>query len=271
MRLQLALSAACAAALTAGPLAAEGEAPSGRPSILYVSPHPDDSDTCTGTLLLLRHKYDIHLMDFTGGEAGFGEEGFANGEAKRVRHDEEVAFCKFIGAKLYYAGEINSTAGRPELSACASRRACETIANLIRKLKPKAVFLHWPIDHHPDHAMSSVATMKAIDMSGESPEVYFTGAFPWECAQFAPYYYVDITPAVPMRDKAVSLYRCQGGESIARAKDVENSWRGQTQVFPRRPFVEILALRTPVPVGTRIVLDDVASSPFYRDYPRKGR
>ena len=257
MRRPLLTFAALTAALTAAPLVAAE-----RPSLLVVPAHPDDSAACAGTLLLLRHKYDIHLMDFTAGEAGLGEEGFANGEAKRLRHEEEVEFCKLIGARLYYAGEINAPAGRPELSAFAGRRACETIANLIRKLKPKAVFMHWPIDHHADHAMSAIATMKAIDMSGERPEIYYMEEKPWECVQFAERHYVDITPVVSLRDKAVSLYTCQGGAKLAEGKHPINTWRGQSQMWPRTSYAEVLAVASPVPVGTRIVLDDVASSPF---------
>ena len=244
-------TAACAA------LIAAADAPAARPTIFVVSAHPDDFEGCVGTMFLLRDKYDIHMMDFTAGEAGLGKAGFDSGEAKRLRYREECEACKYVGAKLYYAGEMNAPACYPEKQAYANRATCEKIAALIRKLKPRAVFTHWPIDHHDDHTMTSMAVMKAIEMSGEDPEVFYFEQGPWEVAQFMPRFYVDISSVVKERETFTRFYRCQGPDEMVGEKLALSTWRGQRDMWPRVPHVELLGVRVPRPVGTPSVLDDL--------------
>lgn len=252
MRTSLLFAAAACAALIAA-----ADAPAARPTIFVVSAHPDDFEGCVGTMFLLRGKYDIHMMDFTAGEAGLGKAGFDSGEAKRLRYREECEACKYVGAKLYYAGEMNAPACYPEKQAYANRATCEKIAALIRKLKPRAVFTHWPIDHHDDHTMTSMAVMKAIEMSGEDPEVFYFEQGPWEVAQFMPRFYVDISSVVKERETFTRFYRCQGPDELVGEKLALSTWRGQRDMWPRVPHVELLGVRVPRPVGTPSVLDDL--------------
>ena len=236
-----------------------------RPNILVVPAHPDDFQGCAGTCLLLRHKYDIHVCDLTAGEAGLGKEGYLNGETKRIRYAEETNALAVVGAKLYYTGEINACdPGDPDNAAHAGRRACETIANLIRKLKPKAVFTHWPIDHHGDHTMAATATMKAIAMSGENPEVYYFEAWDWEMSQFVPTHFIDISSVSGLRDEYIRRHRSQGPEWMETMNRTMSSWRGQRLMTPRVDQAELLGVRTPVPYGTPSVLDDIRTSPYLR-------
>ena len=153
--------------------------------VVFVGGHPDDLAGEIGTALLLASKYEIHVIDFTRGGRGLGEAGHIDGTTAARRTKEEERVCKAIGATLHWIDEVDG-------EAYACRRACELMAKILAEVKPRAIITHWPIDKHLDHAMASVATLKAVKLAGIEPEIYFHEQ-DHQTRGFMPVHYVDVT------------------------------------------------------------------------------
>lgn len=173
-----------------------------RESVLFVGAHPDDTEGFAATAFLLRDKYDIHIVDFTGGERGCGEAKYLNGWTKEKRRKEEESACSFLGAKHYWIGEVDG-------EACATSRTVALLLRLIAELKPRAVFTHWPVDGHPDHMQCATATQIAVLRINPRPEFYFFEVIPGETANWHPLYSVDVTATMDKKTKMMRLYECQ--------------------------------------------------------------
>ena len=116
-------------------------------SVVFVCAHPDDFGGISGTGMRLAEKFDVHVIDYTHGERGLGEEGYLNGTVRKMRTKEEENACKVAGVKLHWMEEIDG-------EAAAGMETCRKLAELLKTLNPRAVIAHWPIDTHMDHVMS---------------------------------------------------------------------------------------------------------------------
>ena len=81
---------------------------------------------------------------------------------------------------------------------------------MLKELKPRAVFAHWPIDINADHVMAGAAAMKALSMAGCSPEmeIYFIEQ-EYQAKRFVPDQFVDITDVLERKCELIRLYKCQ--------------------------------------------------------------
>ena len=172
-----------------------------RDRIVVVPAHPDDLIPCFGTCLLSNELFEWHVIDFTHGERGLGKAGFVDGSAKRIRTAEETAVCKALGATLHWLDEIDG-------EAYACRETCERLAALLKELNPRAVFAHWPVDIHGDHAMAGVAVQKALFLAGLAPELYFIEQ-EYQGKRFVPDQFVDITDVMDKKCELIRMYKCQ--------------------------------------------------------------
>lgn len=216
-------------------------------NVVAVCAHPDDLEGPAGTLFLLRKHYNIHVIYFTHGELGLGMEGLKDGTTARIRTREEKIACKKLGATLHFLDEIDGF-------AYASRESCEKIAALFRRLKPRAVFLHWPLDVHKDHIMSSAAGMKAIGLAGINPEIYYFSE-PNQSKNFIPSHYVDITSVQDLKVDLQQTYVCQCPEELIPEKSAENAEFGR-RMNPSVPYAEAFAAFCPsCPAGPNIFMD----------------
>ena len=120
----IALLAACAAFCAAA-----------KDKIVVVPAHPDDLIPCFGTCLLTKDVFEWHVIEFTHGERGLGEAVFKDGSCRKIRMAEEEAVCNELGATLHWLDEIDG-------EAYACRETCERLAELLKELKPRAVFVH---------------------------------------------------------------------------------------------------------------------------------
>ena len=188
--------------------------------VVFVAAHPDDMAGEIGTALLLAHKYELHVIDFTRGGRGLGEAGHLDGSTAARRTGEEERVCKAIGAELHWVDEVDG-------EAFACRRACELMAKLLAELKPRAVITHWPIDCHLDHAMASVATLKAVKLAGVEPEIYFHEQ-DHQSRGFVPTHYVDITRVQKYKDVIIRFYECQSPEWIVGNKRLNGDFRARS-------------------------------------------
>ena len=169
--------------------------------VVVVPAHPDDLIPCFGTCLLSKDIFDWHVIEFTHGERGLGEPGYLDGSTKKIRMDEEGAVCKALGAQLHWLDEVDG-------EAYACRETCERLAALFKELKPRAVFAHWPVDIHGDHAMAGVAVQKALFLAGLSPELYFIEQ-EYQSKRFVPDQFVDITSVMERKCELIRMYKCQ--------------------------------------------------------------
>jgi len=181
-----------------------------RDVVIYVACHPDDLGGSVGTVIRLAERYDVHVVDFTHGERGLGEAGYRDGSAKRLRTAEEEAVCRAIGVTLHWCEAIDG-------EAYADRAECARLAALYRELKPRAVIVHSLVDTHFDHMMSAAAAIKATELAGLRPEIYFQEQ-DIQSRGFQPVYWVDVSALTARRREVISLWTCQDGPAIAERK-----------------------------------------------------
>ena len=186
--------------------------------VVIVPAHPDDLITSIGFCLLARETFDVHVVDLTHGERGLGQKAFEDGSCKRIRMAEEQTVCDAVGAKLHWLDEVDG-------EAYACRETCEKLAAIMKELKPRAVFAHWPVDIHTDHVMAGAAALRAVFLSGLKPEVYFFDE-EYQAKGFVPDRFVDITDVAERKYEILRNYRCQyrdgGIERRKRAGDMVN-------------------------------------------------
>lgn len=163
--------------------------------VLLIGAHPDDESTAGGTALLLQEQYEFHVGIVTAGERGIP--GMSLEEAGAVRRKETENAVQLLGAKLHFLGEIDG-------EVFAGRERCEAVASLIRELSPRAIIMHWPVDIHPDHVLSSALIWRAVQLSGMDCEILFAEET-WQSRCFCPTHFVDITS---VWEQVVASLRC---------------------------------------------------------------
>lgn len=203
-------SVAAAGAVASGVRAARADEGKRRDAVVYVAAHPDDLAGSIGTVMRLAEMYDVHVVDYTHGERGLGEASYLDGSCGRMRTAEEERICKAIGVALHWCDEIDG-------EAFAGREACESLASLFRKIKPRAIIVHWPLDTHRDHLMSSAAAIKAAHLAKLNPEIYFQEQ-DIQSRGFPVTYFVDVTKFTERRRELISIYKSQNGPAIAERK-----------------------------------------------------
>ena len=240
-RFRTVVAAACAALCAA--------AASGLEKVVFVGGHPDDFAAEIGLALLMRGKFEVHVVDFTHGERGCGPEKFKSGWTKAKRTKEEENVCAAVGAKLHWLDEIDG-------EAYACRETCAKFAEILKELQPRAVITHWPMDQHLDHLMAYAATMKAIQLAKISPEVYYHEQ-DHQSKGFQPAYWVDITSVEDEKERIIGLYECQGGATyIAANKRLNGDFRGRNMLKPVR-FAEAYAVYPGAPQGSKCIFNEL--------------
>ena len=219
----------CAVALLCAGCATDevsAAAASGKPAIVFVGAHPDDTEGFAGTAFLLRDKYELHVVDLTGGEYGLGEAGWKDGSTARIRRAEEERACAFLGATPHFLGELDVP------GMChASKEATDRLVDILMAVKPVAIFTHWPVDTHPDHVQAAAVTAQARSIYGKrakkSTQYYFYEVVPGETRQFPPLYSIDITSTIDRKLEMLRLYACQNpDDELAQEKKRQAAQRG---------------------------------------------
>ena len=205
--------------------------------VVFVCAHPDDLGGPSGTAILLARKFDVHVIDYTHGEGGCGKEGFLDGSTRRKRTREEEAACAVAGVTLHWLDEPNGHAEWGVPYCTAGRATCDRLAALFKELNPRAVILHWPIDTHPDHVMSTAAAFCALENIGRgswtknTPEIYFQEQTV-QSKTFMPAYYVNITSVLEQKKELILKYECQGAAAMEQRKREDAVFRGRRCGFP---------------------------------------
>jgi len=133
-----------------------------RPAIAFIVAHPDDvALSMGGTALLLKDKYKLHVICASKGERGYKWEGKGLPppipEVAAEREKNELAACAMIGAELSFLGEMDG-------EIFASRSACENVGGILTRIRPVAVFTHWPLEK-TDHAATWGIVYRALELA----------------------------------------------------------------------------------------------------------
>ena len=207
------LAAAGAAVGADGGDAAATHAPKER--IFCCVAHPDDMIACAGTMLLLKDRFEIHEIVLTRGDRG-------SEKIAAIRTKEEESAAAMLGAHLYWGNEKDG-------HAYAGEATCRQVAELLKRIRPRAVFAMSPLERHPDHAISSAVVNKALDMVGmrDKVELYFMEEA-YDSRSFVPKHYVDITEVL---DRKRAYIRKSASENwhdgMCRDEILESLMRGQ--------------------------------------------
>ena len=179
--------------------------------VLAFGPHPDDLEIGLGGTLA-RHAAtgrSVGLCDLTRGEMS------TNGTPEeRLKEAEEAR--KVLGAAW------RTNLGLPDRGIGSSPSHVRTVAELIRRVRPRTVALPYWEDRHPDHVASAAMLRDAV--FNAKLRRYEAAGDPWQpewiCFYFIndsvrPSFVIDVTDYYEIKRRALACYRSQ----FARATD----------------------------------------------------
>jgi 4-oxalomesaconate hydratase len=151
------------------------------------------------------------------GESGelWKEPGQTVEHVKRVRHAEAVAAAAAVGAtfRCLDLGDYPLNIGDAAMAQ---------LIELFHELQPHVVLTHTPVDpFNPDHPVASQAVQRARLLAAGAgvasafariipPDLYFFEPHQPELCEFMPNTFVDITPVMPLKVKAMQAMQSQG-------------------------------------------------------------
>lgn len=178
--------------------------------IVVVSAHPMAGDVGAGGLMVqaVEKGLDVHLVVMSRGETGVP--GVPPNVVAKLREDEQRKACRELGVSSvtfldFYCNRIYDTL-----------EARSALTKVFRRLKADVVLTHTELDTHPDHKATAYATfaaakwcsLPAIDV-GEEPYLVrrvFTYGLPGYNQGFEPEVYIDVTPEIEKKKRAIACY-----------------------------------------------------------------
>lgn len=133
---------------------------------------------------------------------------------KRIRHEQASEAAAAVGAE-FKALDLG------DYPLNITDKAMEQLVGLFREFKPDVVLTHTPIDpFNPDHPVACQAVQKArLLASGAGvasaferitpPELYFFEPHQPELCEFSPNTFIDITPVMDQKLKAMGVMKAQ--------------------------------------------------------------
>lgn len=173
--------------------------------VLAFGAHRDDIElTCAGTVLkLLRQGYKVGIIDLTAGEMG------TRGTAEERQKEAEES-TKILGV------QCRENLGIPDANIQINDENKRKVISVIRKYKPKIIFLPYWEDRHPDHAYASKLVSESAFLAGLSklyPEIprHLTKKLVYYMChyQFEPSFVVDVTEYHETKMKAIRCFKSQ--------------------------------------------------------------
>ena len=167
--------------------------------VLIISTHPDDWELAMGgTALMMKDKYNIHVLILTRGEGIKPKQAGVDPAEARKKQAEEG--CKKINASLHIMNF-------PDGKLTEEKALVDSILWWANKINPGMIFMHWQLDK-PDHAAAAIASSKALSINGmiHDHEVYYFGGLPGTLKSFDPEFYVNISSVAAEKEKLVHLH-----------------------------------------------------------------
>jgi bacillithiol biosynthesis deacetylase BshB1 len=221
---------------------------------LVVAPHPDDAELGMGGTMvkLIRAGKRLGIVDLTSGEpTPFG--------TAATRRKETAAASAALGLKV----RLNLGMKNRELEATLANRV--RLAEAIRTLRPRVLFIPYWKDAHPDHLAASALAVQArfhakltkTNMKGEPH--YPARVIYYYCTHLRTHsdvaFVVDTSEEQATKVKAVACYRSQfytgrgqeAGAVIQHVTDANRYWGHMINRRYGEPFTvqETLGLDSP--------------------------
>ncbi len=191
--------------------------------VLAIGPHPDDVEmTCAGLLTKMKSQgYSTGIVHLTGGELG------SRGTPEE-REREAAEAAGIIGAD--HMEILGRSHGFADGGVRVTEETKRTLAEVIRRLKPRLVIAPYPRDPHPDHANAGLVASEAVhfaelrnfDIEGEP---HFSGQLVYAMYRtvFEPAFVVDVTDEFETKKRAVLAYHSQVGATKPGEKETRLS------------------------------------------------
>jgi len=180
--------------------------------VLAVVAHPDDAELiCGGALLKSRARGErTGILDLTRGEMG------SQGTAE-LRAQEAQAAGEVLGL------DARRNAALPDARLRNTQEARETVAGILRELRPRIVITHWIEGRHPDHRAAAELAYDSSFLSGlknypaqgdpfRPMKVIHALSFREEPTK--PTFVVDITDQMEKKLDAIAAYGSQFGGAV---------------------------------------------------------
>jgi LmbE family N-acetylglucosaminyl deacetylase len=168
--------------------------------VLVLSPHPDDDIIgCGGTLYKYHLKgseiTSVYMTDGRKGDPGYNEE-----ELVLIRKEEAKRASAIVGINsLIFLDNRDS-----ELAA--NSKTIKELSQVIKGIKPDAIFLPFLLDNHPDHiATNSIFVQATKNYNGD---VACYGYEVWTPLS-APNCIIDITEQIKIKREALEQFQNQ--------------------------------------------------------------
>lgn len=163
--------------------------------ILAIGSHPDDIEFgCGGTLIKYGVKgHEIYLLIMTDG-------GMGGSPVERRREQEEAA--QLLGASEIFWG------GYKDTEIANDRHLIAKIEEILERIKPDLIFVHWGDDTHQDH--------RNLSTSVASASRYTRNVLLYEgptTVNFTPSVFVDINGVMERKLQALKAHASQIGKT----------------------------------------------------------
>ena len=215
-----------------------------RVALLAIAAHRDDVElTCGGTLAkAVRAGHRVGIVDLTQGETA-------------TRGDAATRAAESVRAAAALGVPVRLNAGMPDARLANDEASRAKVVELIRRTKPKAVILPYPVGRHPDHRVASELGRDACFLAGLAK--YGSGephrpfkvlyALAYREDPVKPSFVVDISDTFEAKMQAIRCYASQfdgakaAGEIFPTGQDLYELIRVQSAHYGsliRRPYGE---------------------------------
>ena len=218
--------------------------------VVCIGAHPDDVEIGMGgaVALMARQGLSVAIVDLTNGEpTPYG--------TPEVRASESARAAEILGAAE------RRTLSQPNRFLTDNVDARFELATVLRELRPRVLFVPYPLDAHPDHiaahqlavAARFYAKLSKTDMTGEPhyPQRLYRYMAVHMRLVASPAFVLDVSDTLGVKLDALAAYRSQFSDNeansgiIAMMERAAHHWGTQIGVEAGEPFF------TPEPIGLR--------------------
>lgn len=200
--------------------------------VIITGGHPGDPEYgCGGTVARLTAQgHDVVLLYANNGQWETSAE---------IRMAEAKKACDILKSRPAYAGQANG-------HSIVDDAHYESFHKIIVAESPDAIFIHWPIDSHPDHrAIANLAFESWNRVKRSFPLYYYEVSNGGDTMDFAPpTHYVDISAVADVKKAACYAHASQNPDFFYGVQDTVAAFRGLT-IGCKRAEAFILQSRSP--------------------------
>lgn len=203
-------------------------------NILAIGSHPDDIEFgCGGTLIKYADKgHNIYLLVLTEGESGAVE---------GLRRKEQERSAKVMKAKKLFWGNYRDT------EIPINQELIQRIEDIVKKIKPAFIFVHYFDDTHQDHRHISTCTITATRYTRNA--LFYEGP---TTQNFSPTVFVNIDAELERKLKLLKTHSSQVmktnieglsivdiARSSAHFRGIQGRVRNAEGFIPLRLFINV--------------------------------